>query len=283
MTLLRKASKHKILNAFCGLLAFLVVLPAFSQSLDSSKHDNIYHRVKSDVVDIAKSIPYVYSRPLHWKKKNWIQFGSVILATSTVAIFDERINSYFERNQTSFQSQLSSVGDFLGQPEYQGPAVIALWGVGVAIKNPWMRETGSMLAASMATSGILQTILKESVGRARPSFGKGSTEFKPFGGRSYHSFPSGHTMLALSTSWILARQVNYLPLKIVFYSITPLVGWSRLYDNAHWASDIVLGSAIGIGCAEAAIQYFKKLKKHNKTSSLIIVPNGNGASIVYNF
>ncbi len=60
---------------------------------------------------------------------------------------------------------------------------------------------------------------------------------------NYHSFPSGHTMLAVATSWILARQTGFVPLKIVFYSLPVLTGLSRVYVGAHWFSDIVLGSA----------------------------------------
>jgi membrane-associated phospholipid phosphatase len=141
-----------------------------------------------------------------------------------------------------------------------------------------------MLAASMAASGLVQTFGKEIVGRARPSKGDGNLFFKPFGGKNFHSFPSGHTMLSISSSWILARQVKSLPLKITFYAIPAVVGWSRLYDNAHWFSDILLGSALGIASAEAVIQYYSSVRRKEKDQAgFTILPRGNGISLAYRF
>ena len=65
-----------------------------------------------------------------------------------------------------------------------------------------------MIFASVTTPGIVQTLSKSLVGRARPATGEGELSFEPFGGVPYHSFPSGHTMLAVATSWILARRIN---------------------------------------------------------------------------
>ena len=205
-------------------------------------------------------------------------------ASVAVSFLDEPINDYFEKNKTHFQDQVADFGDFMGQPEYQGPLLIGLWGLGIAADNEWLRTTSTMLAASMAASGLVQTFGKDVVGRARPSKAEGNTAFKPFGGKNYHSFPSGHTMLSISSSWILARQVKSLPLKITFYAIPAVVGWSRLYDNAHWFSDIILGSALGIASAEAVIQYYSSIKKKgNDQAGLTILPKGNGVSLAYRF
>jgi membrane-associated phospholipid phosphatase len=116
--------------------------------------------------------------------------------------------------------------------------MLFVWVSGVIVNNDWLRDTGIMIVASVTSSGIIQSISKEAVGRSRPGFGRGAFDFNPFGGADYHSFPSGHTMLSVATSWVLARQVNFLPLKIVFYTLPLITGASRIYTGAHWLSDI---------------------------------------------
>jgi membrane-associated phospholipid phosphatase len=160
--------------------------------------------------------------------------------------------------------------------------MLVVWASGVIVNNDWLRDTGIMMIASVTSSGLIQTIAKEAVGRSRPVFGRGAFSFKPFGGADYHSFPSGHTMLSVATSWILARQVNFLPLKIVFYSLPVITGASRVYVGAHWLSDILLGSALGIACAEGVLRLYPLIKKNN-AYSMTMTANGNGVGIAINF
>jgi membrane-associated phospholipid phosphatase len=188
-----------------------------------------------------------------------------------------------QRNQNHTLDKLENVGDFLGQPEYNYPFMLALWASGVIVNNDWLRDTGIMVIASVTTSGLLQTFAKEAVGRSRPGSGRGPFSYKPFAGEvDYHSFPSGHTMLSVATAWILARQVNFLPLKIIFYSMPAITGASRVYVGAHWLSDIVLGSALGIACAESVLRLYPMIKEKNKYS-FTLVPSGNGVGMVLKF
>lgn len=259
---------------------------ALSAQLDSlKKTENFPKRVFSDVSDVGKSIIYTYERPFKWKKKEWGTLGAVLGTAVAISFIDEPVNDFFRRNQSKYLNPFADFGDFVGQPEHQGPFLLGFWGIGVSINNKWMRTTGTMMAASMATSGLLMRLGKTAFGRARPSKGEGSLFFKPFAGKSFHSLPSGHTTLGISSSWILARQFKPLALKIIFYSVPAVVGWSRIYDNAHWFSDVFLSSALGIACAEAVISYYSKNKKedNDKEASLKLLPTGNGLGLLYRF
>jgi membrane-associated phospholipid phosphatase len=150
------------------------------------------------------------------------------------------------------------------------------------VDNDWLRDTGIMIVAPVTSSGIIQSLSKEAVGWSRPEFGRGAFAFKPFGGADYHSFPSGHTMLSVATSWILARQVGFLPLKIVFYTLPVITGLSRIYTGAHWLSDILLGSALGIACAESVLRLYPLIKE-NKKLAINMTAGENGMGIAINF
>ncbi len=196
---------------------------------------------------------------------------------------DEAVYKTFQRNKTPTLDKLEKVGDFMGQPEYNYPFMLTLWASGVILNNDWLRDTGIMVIASVTTSGLLQTFAKEAVGRSRPGSGGGPFDYKPFDGAvDYHSFPSGHTMLSVATAWILARQVNFMPLKIIFYSLPVITGASRIYVGAHWLSDIVLGSALGIACAESVLKLYPLLKE-NKKISVNLLPTPHGVGMVMKF
>jgi membrane-associated phospholipid phosphatase len=68
------------------------------------------------------------------------------------------------------------------------------------------------------------------------------------------SFPSGHTMGATALygafaalAWIhLDPRRTRLPLTFVLVGLPAAVGLSRVYLGAHWLSDVVAGSALGL-------------------------------------
>jgi len=271
------------MRQFILFFLLLFCFSTYSQIDSSAKKENIPRRIYNDATDVGKAIFYTYQRPFYWKKKNWLTFGGVVGVSFASSFLDQEASDFFQRNQSKFLDPFADAGDFIGQPEHQGPFLATLWGLGILVNNDWMRETGSMIAASMATSGLLTAFGKEAFGRARPSKGEGSTSFKLFAGKEYHSLPSAHTTLSISSAWILARQIKPLALKIPFYAVPLVVGWSRVYDNAHWLSDVVVSSALGIACAEAVIQYYSLIEKKDNRTSWIIMPSNNGLSVIYQF
>ncbi|MBL3656443.1 phosphatase PAP2 family protein [Fulvivirga sediminis] len=268
---------------YCYFLTVLS-LTCYAQQSDSTAKlkQPFFKRITFDASNTGLTIIKTYARPFHWKKQDWMKFGGVLVISAGASFLDDPMYKYFRDHPTGPMDEFASVGDFLGQPEHNYPFMLAVWGSGVIINNDWLRDTGVMLFASVTTSGLIQTGLKELTGRARPSTGEGPHSFDPFSGPSYHSFPSGHTMLALASAWILAHQVNFMPLKIAFYALPIVTGISRVYVGAHWFSDILLGSALGIACAETVLRLYPKIKR-NKNAALSFGPTSSGLGLVYKF
>ncbi len=265
------------------LILFCSLFPVQLFAQDTTKvRQNIFKRVVVDGRNTVLTIAHTYARPLHWQKKDLLALGGVAVISGASMFIDEPVYKLMLRNQHKTWDRLERVGNFLGQPENNYPIMLAVWASGVIANNDWLRDTGIMMVASVTSSGILQTIAKEAVGRSRPVFGRGAFDFKPFGGADYHSFPSGHTMLSVATSWILARQVPFVPLKIVFYTLPVITGASRVYVGAHWLSDILLGSALGIACAESVLRLYPLIKQ-NKDISLQMSANAKGMGIALHF
>jgi membrane-associated phospholipid phosphatase len=176
------------------------------------------------------------------------------------------------------------IGHHYGKP-YSAVAVTGgFYLAGVILKNEWAKETGLMLATGLTTSTVVQTLLKNGLGRARPVTGMDNYEMEPFSTASeYHSLPSGHTTVAFTMSLILARQVKHVPIKIFFYSIAGITAMSRMYNDAHWISDVALGGTIAWFCADAAVKRlqanrFRPMTRANRFS-VKLYPYPGGLSL----
>ena len=95
------------------------------------------------------------------------------------------------------------------------------------------QETGRLLSSAFLGTGLVTFGMKRLVGRKRPL---DETLGNP-------SFPSGHTSLAFSSATILGYR--YPKWRVPLYIGAGLVGFSRIYLGRHYASDVVVGAALG--------------------------------------
>jgi hypothetical protein len=110
------------------------------------------------------------------------------------------------------------------------------------------------------------------LGRARPLAEKGKDTFKPLwqANGEHHSFPSGHTVMALTTSYSLAKQVRSPRVKASIYTVRMVPGISCLWDVEYWLSDVVFSRALSIFTVEAIdlhldTRYSEKCNKDEKS------------------
>lgn len=98
---------------------------------------------------------------------------------------------------------------------------------------------------SVAVSGLIVTLLKRIIGRARPMHFEdlGAFAFKPFSDYSFASFPSGHST---TIGALLAAVAIFFPgLRYPALIIGVWLGFTRVLVGAHYPSDVVAGLAFG--------------------------------------
>lgn len=85
--------------------------------------------------------------------------------------------------------------------------------------------------------------------------------------RSNAAFPSSHTANAFAVATVVVRRWKRSGL--VAFVLAALVGWSRVYLNRHWPSDVVFGAMLGVGLALltlAAISAWRASRDASATS-----------------
>lgn len=109
-------------------------------------------------------------------------------------------------------------------------------------------------------------VLKRVLGRARP-YVSGATDPQDFslgagfGTGDRRAFPSGHTYTAFAAAAAVTSETRrWWPRSTwvvapIMYGGATLVGLSRMYNNQHWASDIVLGAAVGTFSGLKVVHY----------------------------
>jgi hypothetical protein len=184
--------------------------------------------------------------------------GWALLATALVATQDRHIARAFADSGLQANARYQSLSGSLTTIHERSMLTYSLiaYAGGLIARNAPIADGGLHTAEAIAAGTIIGSFLKSTTGRARPRaanddpydfrFGKGYTS------GDYRSFPSLHEIGSFSAAAALTAEVSrHAPaagrvVGVLAYGTAGAVGLSRMYHGEHWASDVLLGSAIGV-------------------------------------
>jgi membrane-associated phospholipid phosphatase len=230
-----------------------ILLFVFSPCVLYGQVDSL--RKRPDVLRFADGVLYTATAPGRWDGKDWMVFGGVVAATAALLVVDEPVHRFWVKQDSRFLDRVERIGYHYGKPYSAVTFTAGFYIAGLVFNNEHARETGLLLGTTLLTSGFVQTIMKDAVGRARPGTAIGNFSFQPFSNDpAYHSFPSGHFAVAFAISAVIARRTESVPIKLFFYTLATSTAISRLYSDSHWFSDIAFGGMLAWFCADVAIE-----------------------------
>jgi hypothetical protein len=169
--------------------------------------------------------------------------GTMYLLIST---YDEKIQVFSQKHS---YSSLNNASKYLFEPFGRGiypiPVVMLLYAEGVLWKNQKSKKVAMEATKSFIIANSFTQIAKYAASRQRPYI-LPSDAHKWGMGKGNVSFFSGHTTTAFSIATVFAEEYKetvWVP--IVAYTLATGTGLSRMYDNKHWASDVLTGALCG--------------------------------------
>lgn len=188
-----------------------------------------------------------FSQPARWDAFDWGTF--VLLGGLTaVAMQGEPAVRDIKFIDKAFYYSPEAVGGRMYGELYTPLIIFTGYAVySLAAHDHQARKIAYEIGQADLYSAAIVTLLKITVGRARPLANEGKLSFAPFTlfDDYHHSFPSGHTTEAFTMSSILSMNAHSTLLKIIAYVPAFFTPFSRAYQGWHWISDCVFGAGIG--------------------------------------
>ncbi len=229
----------------------------------------------------------VLGAPLHWTGKEWVAVTGTLAGVVAVGFaFDIPMRNKTQSHQTSTLDELTKVVEPFGAG--YSWAVIGAYGIaGFVFHDPGARDIAiDSVIASLLASGIITPTLKFVIGRARPNESVSSTTFHPFSG-SDNAFPSGHATQAFAVASVISASSDQAWVSIAAYTVAGLVGFARIYHNAHWTSDVTAGAIIGTVVGRGVVTLNKRLRAGDGKVRVAFAPmlgrDARGAGLLVQF
>jgi membrane-associated phospholipid phosphatase len=151
--------------------------------------------------------------------------------------FDESL-TYSASCSTFLKTTFDGWARIAGQEWVLGGGALATFVLGRAIDHPKVTALGGDMMQAQVFAGVTTFALKHAVRRARPD-------------GEARSFPSGHSAGTFAAATVVQRHYG-LKGAIPAYTAAVLISGARMQANSHYATDIILGAAVGILSGRAA-------------------------------
>jgi len=201
-------------------------------------------------------------------KKDALLAGAFVATTALMFPLDEHVAERLQDSSTQanrFFKRASTGVEVIASP---GAYIIGgtLYAVGRLGRWDRVADLGWHGTEAVFFAEGVTYVLKGTVGRGRPFLSKGEDPsdyhlMHGFKSGDWTSFPSGHTSTAFAAAAAVTNETTrWWPHSTwvvgpLMYAGAASVGFSRMYHNKHWASDVALGAAIGTFSGRKVVQY----------------------------
>jgi membrane-associated phospholipid phosphatase len=227
----------------------------------------------------------IFTSPTRWDSSDWITASLVSGIAAGLYLNDDRIKDWVQRNKNTTTKDIVRNARRIGAATL--PALGALYLYGYATDNDKAQETFLLSVESFAITGVFVQSLKLGTHRHRPYTGD---PYNTWDGPSlsneggHLSFPSGDASSAFAVASVIASEYeNYVLLPPLVYGAATVIALGRVHDNAHWATDVFVASAIGFFTGKALVHYHRGKKESKLSIAPLIDGKDMGLMLTYRY
>ena len=192
--------------------------------------------------------------------------AGILLGARLIHPLDAHYQRRLQDSSTQANRKLQVLSKVVRTTAAPGAYIVGgtLYAAGRLSHNSKMADLGLHGAEALLIGEATATTMKILVGRARPYVGTGPNDYGFGRGLSrgdYKSFPSGHAVAAFAAAAAVTSETSrHAPdtrwiVGPIMYGGAALVGVSRMYNNQHWASDVIVGAGIGTLAGLKVVRY----------------------------
>ena len=224
----------------------LAALPESTEALPDSERSSQTERhglVGRGVRRILQDQEHLYLAP--FKPHNFKWDALVLVGTGAFLAADRHIennisHAHYHVYQTTSNVALAGLAGSLA----------GVWLYGFKPGHEHAKETGLLEIETLVNTFLIYTPMQLIAGRQRPDEGNGHGDFL-----KHHSlntsFPGGHAMFTWAMASVLADEYPKPWARALSYGAAFTVTFTRFMARDHWASDMFLGTALGLAIAES--------------------------------
>lgn len=221
--------------------------------------------------------------------------GGAVVGTVFLSQFDERIARWARSPGVQDGQSRHDLVDALTHINETPLTIAAILTYGIGRLGRWnaVTDIGLHATEAMVLTDVTAELIRGPLGRARPRisqdnafkfvFGKGFTDF------GYRAFPSLHSAAAFSMAATVTAEIYERKpgaawiVGPVLYTAALVPGFTRIYLDQHWASDVASGAFVGTFFGAKVVRYahtHRPTKLDRFLMGAMIVPNGSGGVLV---
>jgi len=181
-----------------------------------------------------------------WMNRKGLIWTAIIIALLPVIFLEDNlIRTLLKEHRIHVLFKLMHFLTWLGVGWVLAAVAAILLGIGYLRQYSKLIKAAVLSLIALAISGLAVQMIKHLIGRPRPRLvEQGIVSWGPSLQSGHDSLPSGHALSSFAMAAVLS---SFYPTgQWVWYSLAVLVAFTRIYIDAHFASDVFVGAVLGV-------------------------------------